>query len=158
MKRRVRLRSARIQRFSKYLKPGELAQLRDSRINYKARSQVLNLTRRVVSVTRSVSTQDVFPNAQIEFEFLPEFPSLERGPQRFGKKKLVAAKIADPLNTLAGNYKHLYHVVEGSVIDGLLHTDNNSISKTWTARIQIPGASYMNLKIPYFIIENSTSI
>ncbi|KNA15807.1 hypothetical protein SOVF_094830 [Spinacia oleracea] len=92
MKRRVRFHSLRTQRFSKYLKPGALARLRDSRIH----SQLL--THRVTLITRSAppplttANQPNSPSPQTEL--MPEFLSLDRGPQCFGRKKLAAAKSA----------------------------------------------------------------
>ncbi|KAJ8442982.1 hypothetical protein Cgig2_019555 [Carnegiea gigantea] len=88
MNRRLRVHLSRTQRFSKYLKPGALAKLRDSTIIAIAKSHVL--TRRVNSVAHPSPSQTDSSLAQIEF--LPEFPIFARGPQCFGRKKLIAAK------------------------------------------------------------------
>ncbi|CAO2833566.1 unnamed protein product [Amaranthus hypochondriacus] len=87
MKRRVRFHSIRTQRCNKYLKPGALARLRDSRIQSHVRVKSV-----IPLVIQSISTQqENSPNTQIEI-LMPEFPGSDRGPKCFGRKKLVAAK------------------------------------------------------------------
>ncbi|GMH05747.1 hypothetical protein Nepgr_007587 [Nepenthes gracilis] len=92
MNRRVRTQRKGSEGFNKYLKPGALAQLRDSKIS--ARSQkLIHRVSSVLSSLQSSSTQNVSSNIQIEtVEHLPKFPSLIYGPQCFGRKKLAAAK------------------------------------------------------------------
>ncbi|KMT12750.1 hypothetical protein BVRB_4g088440 [Beta vulgaris subsp. vulgaris] len=88
MKRRHRVHSPKTHRFSKYLKPGALARLRDSRIQSH-----YFLTHRVNSLTRSLPQSPTPPHVDSQTEFvLPEFPDLDRGrPHCYGRKKLAAA-------------------------------------------------------------------
>ncbi|XP_021755455.1 uncharacterized protein LOC110720715 [Chenopodium quinoa] len=92
MKRRIRINSLRTHRFNKYVKPGALARLRDSRIqSYLLNHKIITPKTRSPISTLPSHQQDS-PSPQIEL--IPEFPSLNRGPHCYGRKKLVASKNA----------------------------------------------------------------
>ncbi|RVW40241.1 hypothetical protein CK203_078356 [Vitis vinifera] len=86
--------SGRVEGFNRYLKPGQLAQLRDSKIN--ARSHKLTSRTGVNSVTSTHSE-----SAQIQIlmnEHLPCFTKIIEGPHCLRRKKLVASKSVFLLN------------------------------------------------------------
>ncbi|KAK9689268.1 hypothetical protein RND81_09G047700 [Saponaria officinalis] len=77
-------------RFKEYLKPGALARLRDSKISTRSHRQYILVAPLINSVAAAVESPSQLA------ELPPEFPSLGRGPQCFGRRKLVAAKfVAD---------------------------------------------------------------
>ncbi|OAY33106.1 hypothetical protein MANES_13G070200v8 [Manihot esculenta] len=93
MKRRSPLSFSRTEPYLRFLKPGALAQLRDSRIS--ARSHRVNSLRLIalhrVSRPSSPSSDSVQPQLN-NFDGMPCFLSRFYGPRCPQRKKLVAAK------------------------------------------------------------------
>ncbi|KAK9673885.1 hypothetical protein RND81_12G196100 [Saponaria officinalis] len=81
-------------RFKEYLKPGTLARIRDSKISTRFHPRYSLLTRLVYSVSHTDNDNNDNDNNSVTrvTESAPEFPALRRGPQCFGRKKLVAAR------------------------------------------------------------------
>ncbi|GAB2284693.1 hypothetical protein Dimus_019145 [Dionaea muscipula] len=104
---------------NKYLKPGALARLRNSKIS--ARSHNL-LLRRVNTLLSSLPSPPTMPIAQIDssvsqiesVDQLPDFPSLIYGPRCIRRKKLVAAKSSVFFVNLSGAGPDSGHVSESS--------------------------------------------